>query len=284
MSRLLNRIARRRARPGEEATAETDAPLGPPQLQGIGERGRARRRLRYLRQVRELQLRDLGGFVLDLYRFGEQRDRLVREKLDRIIATDKESHAIEALLGEGGGSAGERTYEIRLAGVGGTCPSCGDFHASDARFCARCGTDLAATTAALRAGHPAPPPPEEAPAPMTAAAPRVESQELTAAAAQPGPEPIETEATPEAGEAATDAERIETESEPPAPMPAEAAEPERQAEQANAPVGDADDEDHAVPAHVPAPADGGEAGGASWPEDDTVSLAPAPRARRRAQR
>ncbi|MDQ6915087.1 MAG: zinc ribbon domain-containing protein [Actinomycetota bacterium] len=93
--------------------------------------------------MRELQLRDLGGFVLDLYRFGEQRDRLVREKLDRVIDTDKEAHALEALLGEGRAGA-VRTYEIRMPGVGGTCPSCGEFHATDARFCARCGIDLAA--------------------------------------------------------------------------------------------------------------------------------------------
>jgi ribosomal protein L32 len=102
-----------------------------------GERGRARRRLRYLRQVRELQLRDLGGFVLDLYRFGQQRDHLVREKLDAIIATDKETHALEALLDQR-----QRTYEMRQPGVGGACPNCGDLHASHARFCAQCGVDL----------------------------------------------------------------------------------------------------------------------------------------------
>lgn len=185
MSRLLNRIARRRAQPGEEPTAQ--APEAPgcraaehrrageepglrgvaergrageePGLRGAAQRGRARRRLRYLRQLRELQLRDLGGFVLDLYRFGEQRDPLVRDKLDRIIATDKETHALEALLGEGRPGA-ERTLEIRAPGVGGACPGCGELHASDARFCARCGIDLAAA-ATVRAAQPAPPPPAD---------------------------------------------------------------------------------------------------------------------------
>jgi hypothetical protein len=113
----------------------------PPRLRAR-ERGRARRRLRYLRQVRELQLRDAGGFVFDLYRFGEQRDALVRGKLDALIATDKEIRSLEALLGVAG-----RVQEIRRPGVGGTCPNCGAFHASDAGFCAHCGTELKAAAA-----------------------------------------------------------------------------------------------------------------------------------------
>jgi hypothetical protein len=108
----------------------------PPRLRAR-ERGRARRRLRYLRQVRELQLRDAGGFVFDLYRFGRQRDALVRVKLDALIATDKEIRSLEALLGVAG-----RVREIRQPGVGGTCVNCGAFHASEASFCAHCGVEL----------------------------------------------------------------------------------------------------------------------------------------------
>ncbi|HVE67327.1 MAG TPA: hypothetical protein VNB64_01975, partial [Solirubrobacteraceae bacterium] len=96
-------------------------------------RGRARRRLRYLRQLRELQLRDLGGFVFDLYRFGEQREHLVRAKLDALIATDKEIRALRDLLGL---AEGERALDVRAPGVGGTGPACGAFHSSTARFCA----------------------------------------------------------------------------------------------------------------------------------------------------
>jgi hypothetical protein len=131
-----------------------------------------------LRRLRELQLRDLGGFVLDLYRFGEQRDRLVREKLDRIIETDKETHTLEVLLGIAQPSA--RTYELRIPGVGGACASCGEFHASDSRFCARCGIDLAAAAAAASAGH-APPPPEE----LARTAARAAAVEEAAAGADP---------------------------------------------------------------------------------------------------
>ena len=35
------------------------------------------------------------------------------------------------------------TTVVREPGVGGTCPRCGELHASDARFCAHCGLDLA---------------------------------------------------------------------------------------------------------------------------------------------
>jgi hypothetical protein len=110
----------------------------PPRLRAR-ERGRARRRLRFLRQARELELRDAGGFVFELYRFGEQRDGLVREKLDALIATDKEIRALETLLGVAG-----QGREIRQPGVGGACASCGAFHATDSRFCSACGAPLAA--------------------------------------------------------------------------------------------------------------------------------------------
>ena len=100
------------------------------------ERGRARRRLRYLRQLRELQLRDAGGFVFDLYRFGERRDALVRDKLNALIVTDGEIRTLEALLG-----VGDRVREIRRPGVG-TCAACGAFHSTDARYCMKCGAEL----------------------------------------------------------------------------------------------------------------------------------------------
>jgi hypothetical protein len=104
--------------------------------------------------VRELQLRDAGGFVFELYRFGEQRDALVRTKLEALIATDKEIRSLEALLGVAG-----QVQEIRQPGVGGTCANCGAFHASEASFCAHCGVKLksAAEEEAAPAKEPAPP-------------------------------------------------------------------------------------------------------------------------------
>src|SRR5687767_6737389 len=66
-------------------------------------RGKLRRRLRHLRKVRELLLRDLGGLVLEIHRSSEQTggdapDRLVERKLSRLAATDAEIAELEAIL------------------------------------------------------------------------------------------------------------------------------------------------------------------------------------------
>jgi hypothetical protein len=100
------------------------------------ERGSIRRRLAYLQKLKELQLRDLGGFVFELHRFGETRDALVLAKLDAVRETDEELRELARRLGE------EVTADVRTPGVGGQCPQCGELHASTARFCASCGFDL----------------------------------------------------------------------------------------------------------------------------------------------
>jgi hypothetical protein len=136
--------------------------------------------------VRELQLRDAGGFVFDLYRFGEQRDVLVRAKLDALIATDKEIRSLEARLGVAG-----RVQEIRQPGVGGTCANCGAFHASEASFCANCGVEL--NTAAVAEAAQAEEEAEEEAAPAKEPAPREPDGEVTVVR-NAGDEPSATEA------------------------------------------------------------------------------------------
>jgi hypothetical protein len=144
MSRPLHRILARRATgseagdPGHGAVQLGSATHARAARPGRRERGALRRRGRYLRQLRELQLRDLGGLVFDLYRFGERREALVREKLDALIATDKELRRIADTLHEPAA-----TRDVRQPGVGGTCAHCGAFFPSDARFCSQCGGDLA---------------------------------------------------------------------------------------------------------------------------------------------
>lgn len=161
IERIYTRGGRREAPAPEEMSrlsrhpggaSESDGPAAdrpaPAASLDLRARGRARRRLRYLRRVRELQLRDLGGLVFDLYRFGEQREALVRAKLDAIIATDKEIAWLEDALGQ---PAGERRLEVRQPAVGGACANCGAFHGSDARYCATCGAELAVARAAAAA-------------------------------------------------------------------------------------------------------------------------------------
>ena len=96
-------------------------------------RGPLRRRLRYLRRVRELGFRDLGGLVFDLDRFGRDRADLVRAKLDALRAIDAEARALEAALADH-----RPVEELHEPGIA-SCAHCGTIHGSEARFCPNCG-------------------------------------------------------------------------------------------------------------------------------------------------
>lgn len=100
---------------------------------GFLERGRMRRRLRYLRRAHELGLRDLGGLVFDLRRFRRQRFDLVEAKLQALTAVDREMRALEHALNDR-----RPITELREAGIA-TCSRCGALTASDANYCAQCG-------------------------------------------------------------------------------------------------------------------------------------------------
>src|SRR3954470_11691213 len=121
------------------------------------DRGRLRRRLRYLRRVRELGFRDLGGLAFDLHRFGRRNDDLVLGKLAALDAVDRELRAIERVLHER-----RDIIELREPGVA-ACPRCGALHGSDARFCPQCGTQFSGPLAMVEVGGVATPVPEAAP-------------------------------------------------------------------------------------------------------------------------
>jgi hypothetical protein len=104
---------------------------------GLRERGRMRRRARYLRRLREVQLRDIGGFVVELNRFEQERPELVQAKIENAARTDAELRALERALRER-----HSLRELREPGIGGACPVCGAVHGSDDRFCATCGEPL----------------------------------------------------------------------------------------------------------------------------------------------
>src|SRR5688572_28366863 len=144
MSGLLRRLTRRRAATADETRPETpaasepvDAPAPAPAEDGgeqpvpadeqptaahdlpagvdphelgaaAGEgarRGGVRRRARYLRSVREVLLRDLGGFTYEVHRTagGSHDDghrRMSEAKAARLAAIDAELRALEGRLGE----------------------------------------------------------------------------------------------------------------------------------------------------------------------------------------
>ncbi len=109
----------------EPGTVET----GP----GFQDRGRMRRRLRYVRRAREIALRDLGGLIFDLHRFGRERRDLVDAKLAALTALDGETRTLEVAL-----SDRREITVLREPGLA-TCPRCGALHSSDANFCSSCG-------------------------------------------------------------------------------------------------------------------------------------------------
>lgn len=116
-------------------------------------RGKLRRRLRYLRHVRELLLRDLGGFTYEVHRTAggslqEPQRRLAAAKAERLSALDAEVLALETQLG-----VPHEAAVLREPGIGGTCRECGELHASDAHFCSRCGAPLDDKARAQRAAE-----------------------------------------------------------------------------------------------------------------------------------
>ena len=104
---------------------------------GLRERSRLRRRVRFMRKRRELELRDLGGLIFDMYRFGSKRQDLVRDKLQEMFSADRELREFEHLLG-----GRQRQINLREAGVGGMCPRCQQLYSTEAKFCSRCGQNL----------------------------------------------------------------------------------------------------------------------------------------------
>lgn len=151
------------------ATAAQARPVaGPPAGPSFRDRSRLRRRLRYLRRVRELGFRDLGGLVFDLHRFGREGSHLVAGKLGALAAVDRELRALEETLVD------RRDFTVlREPGIA-ACPRCAALHGSDSNFCPNCGLRFEGPQAIAEVGDapvtaptgplPAPPAPSETPA------------------------------------------------------------------------------------------------------------------------
>jgi hypothetical protein len=156
---------------------------------GFSARGRARRRVRFLRKARELAYRDLGGLVFNLHRFGQRNDPLVVAKLSMLDRIDTELRALEHALGQR-----QPVTVLREAGIT-ACPRCAAIHGSEDRFCPNCGLPVgphADLPIAGAAGAPANGPgaaqPNVAQAPEPPSQPQQQAGAAPAAAAQ-GPSP-----------------------------------------------------------------------------------------------
>jgi hypothetical protein len=121
---------------------------------GFLDRGRMRRRARFLRAARELAYRDLGGLVFDLHRFGGRNDEVVAAKLETLSRIDSELRILEATLRER-----MPVTVLREAGVA-ACPRCAAIHGSGDRFCPACGLAVDQSERPIAGSNvPAPPPP-----------------------------------------------------------------------------------------------------------------------------
>lgn len=120
----------------QQAPTTTDEQATPAEQQsspGFGERGRMRRRARFLRKARELAYRDLGGLVFDLHRFGQRNDQVLAAKLATLTQMDAELRALEKALDQHQG-----VTVLREVGIA-ACPRCAAIHGRDDRFCPGCG-------------------------------------------------------------------------------------------------------------------------------------------------
>jgi hypothetical protein len=187
-----------------EETAQATAPAGQDPAPGspsFRHRGRLRRRLRYLRRVRELGFRDLGGLVFDQHRFSQANEELVRGKVNALAAVDTELRALEHALEDR-----RPITELREPGIS-VCPRCGGLHGSEARYCPSCGVAFHGPLAIAEVGDAVILPTGETPAPEPEPQPAATHvAEAEAAKAQADPQPTEIMRPPHGPDGAADGE------------------------------------------------------------------------------
>jgi ribosomal protein L40E len=211
-----------------QPAAEAEVPAGQepvPDRPSFRQRGRLRRRLRYLRRVRELGFRDLGGLIFDQHRFSRVNTTLVDGKLQALVAVDGELRALEHALDDR-----RPLTELREPGIS-VCSRCGALHGSEARFCPSCGTPVRGPRAIAEVGEAVTLPGGDVAPPPAAATPPPPAQPAAPARLQPQP--------------------LASEPPVPAPLAPPAPEPPRATDPAPAPAPAADDGQAAAP-----PADG----------------------------
>jgi hypothetical protein len=197
-----------------QTPASQDESSGSP---GFSERGRMRRRARFLRKARELAYRDLGGLVYNLHRFGQRNDALVLAKLSTLGQIDVELRTLEGALAEH-----QPVTVLRDAGIA-ACPRCAAIHGSEDRFCPNCGLAMDRRAERPVAGPPASvtpaPAPASAPAPAPAPAPARAAAPTPATNTTPAdPAPPATASRPPATPAPVDYTTIDRPAPPPSPQ------------------------------------------------------------------
>ena len=156
------------------AQAQTHMVDAPAPTASFRDRGKLRRRLRFLRRARELAFRDIGGLMFDMRRFGSERADLVESKIGALAAVDQELRALERILDDR-----RPLHELREPGIT-SCARCGALHSSEANFCPHCGLQVGGPRAMGEIGGAIAAPPQAPPAPI---------QQATSAAVGQAPAP-----------------------------------------------------------------------------------------------
>jgi hypothetical protein len=143
------------------------------------DRGKLRRRLRFLRRTRELAFRDIGGLIFDMRRFGRDRPDLLEAKLNALAAVDQELRALERVLDDR-----RPIHELREPGIT-SCARCGALHSSDSNFCPNCGLQIGGPRAMGEVGGAIAAPPQAPQAPLHAPPPAAVAAPPAAPAARP---------------------------------------------------------------------------------------------------
>ncbi|HYI18140.1 MAG TPA: zinc ribbon domain-containing protein [Solirubrobacteraceae bacterium] len=149
---------------GQTQVIVQELPGGAGQATSFRDRGKLRRRLRFLRRTRELAFRDIGGLIFDMRRFGRERPDLVESKIAALAAVDQELRALERVLDDR-----RPIHELREPGIT-SCARCGALHSSDSNFCPNCGLQVGGPRAMGEVGGaiaapPQPPQPVQPPQP-----------------------------------------------------------------------------------------------------------------------
>jgi hypothetical protein len=128
MASLIDRF--RNLRADEPAAGGEATPPRAPRRRPLPPAGHLRRERRNLLRLREQQIRDIGGLVLEMYRQDRFRQDLIYEQAAEIVALEERLHEVDELL---------VAVSNRRCAAGSRCEQCGTPLYPGARFCPSCG-------------------------------------------------------------------------------------------------------------------------------------------------
>jgi hypothetical protein len=128
MASLIDRFRHPRAE--EKSASDSEGTQRAPRRRPLPPAGHLRRERRNLLRLREQQIRDVGGLVLEMYRQDRFRQDLIYEQAAEIVALEERLREVDELL---------LAVSNRRVASGPRCEQCGTPLYPGARFCPSCG-------------------------------------------------------------------------------------------------------------------------------------------------